>query len=82
MRRHTDDENAFRSEDNRLTARLELIADALKLPDPEIAAALSSLQALTAFAKKHNQSLDWIIKGDVRSLILKASGRTASASPC
>ena len=57
--------------DNKVVSRVELIAEALQLSDAEIEAALLSDLVLAAFARRYNQSLDWILDGDVREMILR-----------
>lgn len=50
-------------------ARVEVIADTLGLNYSEVDEALATEEALIEFAERHNQSLDWILIGDVRNLI-------------
>lgn len=51
--------------------RIELIADTLKLPHSEVEEAKASDEGLIAFSRRHNQSLDWIIEGDVLGMVCK-----------
>ena len=55
---------------NRIVARVELIASALGISDAEVDAALIGDRNLIQFANRYNQSLDWIIDGDVRGMII------------
>jgi hypothetical protein len=65
-------------QDNKVLARLELIASVLEIDEREINGAMRGDQALMAFANKYGQSFDWIIVGDVREMILR--GRRYSAA--
>lgn len=63
-------------------ARLHLIADALELPPAEIDAALKSDHAIIAFADRYNQSLDYMVCGDLKPMIRgrhRAGGEPADA---
>ena len=64
------------NEENESLARLELIASVLRMPDGEIDEARSGERNLIEYARRYGQSLDQIVDGDVRGLILKASRRT------
>lgn len=64
---------------NALLARLELIAAVLLIPDDQIAATYTALcddtgesaEVFVKFAKRYGQSLDWIVRGDVRGMIAR-----------
>lgn len=48
-----------------IRARLQVIAGALDLPSSEVDEAMKSQPALIAFANRHNQSLDYIMLGNI-----------------
>jgi hypothetical protein len=48
-----------------IRARLNMIAVALELPSSEVKEAMKGLPALIDFANRHNQSLDYIIHGNI-----------------
>jgi hypothetical protein len=55
---------------NAVNARIEVISDALDLPDSEIEQATrGEVKGILSFAERHGQSLDWIIMGDVRLML-------------
>jgi hypothetical protein len=63
-----------------IPARLQLIGQTLKLSRSEVDKATRSDELLIEFADRHNQSLDWILRGDMRLMIwamreLNAAGR-------
>ena len=58
--------------------RIELIAGTLNLPHAEVVEATASDEGLIAFARRHNQSLDWILEGDVLGMICKLKNRPPS----
>lgn len=49
--------------------RLEIVADALRLPRYEIDRAMADDDVLVDFSIRYNQSLDWIVLGDLRGMI-------------
>ena len=49
--------------------RLQLIGDALRLPNSEVQAAAANDEALIEFAERHNQSLEWIVRGNFGVMI-------------
>jgi hypothetical protein len=62
---------------NAIRARVEVVADVLRLRDDEIEAALADPETgypLVDFALRHHQSLDWLVLGDVRSMIAARAG--------
>lgn len=58
---------------NAVAARLEVIADALSLPDEDWLALAQDDERIIDFAARHGQSLDWIFQGDVRNLIRRCA---------
>jgi hypothetical protein len=60
---------------NAVRARIEVVADALRLRDAEVDAAAADEEGLIAFARRHNQSLDWLVVGDVRTMIAARAPR-------
>jgi hypothetical protein len=55
-----------------LNARLEVIVDALGLPYSEYeSAANGGGNGILSFAERHGQSLDWIVFGDVRPMLVR-----------
>jgi hypothetical protein len=54
---------------NAVLARLEFIADTLELPYSEVTTAAASEEALVEFADRHNQSLEWILLGNLAVMI-------------
>jgi hypothetical protein len=61
-----------------IEARLGLVAAVLQLPDSEIEGALDDLEAgrgLVAFARRHNQSVSFLLFGDVTDMIAKLDGK-------
>ena len=52
-----------------IQARLQLIGQTLKLSRSEVDKATRSDARLIEFADRHNQSLDWILRGDMRLMI-------------
>jgi hypothetical protein len=58
---------------NIVLARLEVIIDSLGLPELDPKAIAEDDERLIDFTGKHNQSLDWLVLGDVRSYIRKAA---------
>jgi hypothetical protein len=55
-----------------INARLEVIMDALDLPCSEYeSAAHGGANGILSFAERHGQSLDWIVFGDVRPMLLR-----------
>lgn len=57
-----------------IDARLEVIVDALRLPYSEYEnAANGGANGILSFAERHGQSLDWIVFGDVRSMLLRGN---------
>jgi hypothetical protein len=59
-------------ERNNLLERVELVACVLGLPDREVETAMNADNGLAEFAWKHNQSLDWLVFGDVTGMIRRA----------
>lgn len=54
-----------------INARLEVIVDALSLPYCEYESAVDGgANGILSFAERHGQSLDWIVFGDVRPMLL------------
>jgi hypothetical protein len=53
---------------NEVQARIELVAMELLLPDAEVPDATDE-DGLIDFARRHGQSLDWLVMGDVRGMI-------------
>lgn len=62
---------------NAICARLEVVADALDLPDTDWMAVAGDDNRLLDFAHEQKQSIDWIVLGDVRNLIRWAAVRYA-----
>jgi hypothetical protein len=58
-------------------SRLEIIGEALELQPKEIERAAASFRKTIEFAKRYNVSLDYILTGDVRTL-LRAHARACS----
>jgi hypothetical protein len=57
-----------------INARIEVIVDALGLPYSEFEnAANGGTNGILSFAERHGQSLDWIIFGDVRPMLLRGN---------
>lgn len=54
---------------NAVGARIEVVADSLCLSQEEIEAATASEDGLLAFVEQHNQSLDWLLLGDMRPML-------------
>lgn len=54
---------------NKIRARVEVAADSLDIPDTEVEAACANDDGLLAFAARHNQSLDWLVLGDLRPML-------------
>ena len=54
---------------NAILARLEVVADVLELGYAEVIAASENDDALIDFAVRHNQSIDWLILGNVRPML-------------
>jgi hypothetical protein len=53
-----------------IRSRLELIAEAVELDDRgEVGRAMKSWNKIIDFANRYNQSLDWIVHGDVKTLL-------------
>jgi len=56
-----------------IAARLEVIVDVLGLPYFEYEhAANGGANGILSFAERHGQSLDWIVFGDVRPMLMRA----------
>jgi hypothetical protein len=66
-----------RADWNAILARLEFIADTLSLPYSEVEIAAANEEALIEFAERHNQSLDWIIRGNLGVMILQLARAAA-----
>jgi hypothetical protein len=60
---------------NIVLARLEVIIDSLGLPELDPKAIAEDDERLIDFAGEHNQSLDWIVMGDIRGYILRAADK-------
>jgi len=56
-------------------ARVEFIADTLRLPYSEVEKAKVSEDELINFTRRYKQSHDWVFEGDVRSMIKRLAGR-------
>jgi len=67
--------------DRALRARLDIIAEALDLPPSEVMAALTSERALIEFAARYNQSLDWLMTGNLIPMIRARARQSGSWSP-
>lgn len=50
-------------------ARIRVIGKVLRLSDAEVDAAMKTDAALISFANRHNQSLDWIVRGKAELMI-------------
>jgi hypothetical protein len=61
-----DDEGAIR-------ARVEFVAEVLNLDHDEVDKAMTE-DGLLAFARRHHQSLDWLVEGDPRVMIARCAG--------
>ncbi len=57
-------------------ARCEFIADTLRLPYSEVEKAKVSEDELINFTRRYKQSHDWVIEGDMRSMIKRLAGRS------
>jgi hypothetical protein len=60
---------------NAVLARLEVVADCLDLPEQDLRAIAEDDERLIEFAIDHGQSLDWLVRGDIRSYTRKAAVR-------
>jgi hypothetical protein len=58
-----------------INRRLAEIGRALELPEAETARAGTDFDTLLAFARRHNQSLDWICAGDPGPMIRRLQRR-------
>lgn len=56
-----------------INARLELIGEILQLDESDIDKAKTTDEALIDFAEQHNQSLEWIIRGRLDTMICELS---------
>ena len=53
-----------------IRSRVELIVEALELPADAVERAMSNPERnLIQFAVRHGQSLDWLLRGDVRGMV-------------
>ena len=55
-------------------ARVEFVAEVLNLDHDEVDKAMMSEDGLLAFARRHHQSLDWLVEGDPRVMIARCAG--------
>ena len=64
-----------------IQSRLEVIIDALEVPERVVADDDPKVRffKLIQFAKRHGQSLDWIVMGDVRCMLIALAGRERTA---
>jgi len=51
-----------------IRGRVRMVAEVLDLPRGEVRGAMSE-EGLRAFSRRHKQSLDWLVEGDVRGMI-------------
>ena len=56
-----------------ILARLNVIGEALGLDRAEIENAATSDEALIDFTERHNQSLEWIVRGNPKVMICSTS---------
>ena len=56
-----------------IRARVAYVAEVLNLGDDEIEKAMTE-DGLLAFARRHHQSLDWLVEGDPRVMIARCAG--------
>jgi hypothetical protein len=56
-----------------IRARVVYVAEVLNLGDDEIEKAMTE-DGLLAFARRHHQSLDWLVEGDPRVMIARCAG--------
>ena len=56
-----------------IRARVVYVAEVLNLGDDEIEEAMTE-DGLLAFARRHHQSLDWLVEGDPRVMIARCAG--------
>ena len=56
-----------------IRARVAYVAEVLNLGDDEVEKAMTE-DGLLAFARRHHQSLDWLVEGDPRVMIARCAG--------
>jgi hypothetical protein len=59
---------------NVIRARVDLIAEVLRLSDDNELDAACTEEGLVPFARRHGQSIHWIADGDVRGMIASRAG--------
>ena len=50
------------------------VAEVLNLSGDEVDKAMMTEDGLLAFARRHHQSLDWLVEGDPRVMIARCAG--------
>jgi hypothetical protein len=55
-------------------ARVDFVAEVLNLDHDEVKKAITTEDGLLAFARRHHQSLDWLVEGDPRVMIARCAG--------
>ena len=55
-----------------IRARVEFVAEVLNLASEEVEKAMTE-DGLLAFARRHHQSLDWLVEGDPRVMIARCA---------
>ncbi len=72
MTKNTDATNEMTGLDwTAIYARVEVIADTLRLPYSEVEKAKVSEAELTLFVQRYKQSHDWVIEGDVSGMVCR-----------
>jgi hypothetical protein len=54
-------------------ARVDFVAEVLNLDQDEVEKAITTEDGLLAFARRHHQSLDWLVEGDPRVMIARCA---------
>ena len=55
-----------------IRARVEFVVEVLNLDHDEVEKAMTE-DGLLAFARRHHQSLDWLVEGDPRVMIARCA---------
>ena len=56
-----------------IRARVEFVVEVLNLDHDEVVKAITTEDGLLAFARRHHQSLDWLVEGDPRVMIARCA---------
>jgi hypothetical protein len=56
-----------------IRARVEFVAEVLNLASEEVDQAVRTEDGLLAFARRHHQSLDWLVEGDPRVMMARCA---------